>query len=163
MELFETWDVPGRLLLDEPATTLLLSFHKNVGRSGLWAILHEWREFGVRAQYGSAFTPDQLAAARRSFVHELLRDGFLSRDDAAVLEVGDIDIHRRLPLGYFHDAAALLVLALFLASLAWIPREWRTARRWRALSSGRCPNCGYSLMGLQREICPECGGSTAWR
>lgn len=59
-----------------------------------------------------------------------------------------------------HPLALLLVgtAAVATALLTILPA--RQGQRLRARSihrRGRCPGCGYSLEGLDRDICPECG------
>jgi hypothetical protein len=45
-----------------------------------------------------------------------------------------------------------------LAAIAAIPTAmlwWRDRRR----PDGRCPDCGYNLVGIATGVCPECGGA----
>lgn len=95
--------------------------------------------------------------------------GFLTRagggrwaQDAAALRAGNVEERRTDRMGYFHDVLAAVGLMVFLYSLAWIPRTpayLATTRRQRALARGRCPHCGYSIVGLREPVCPECGRS----
>jgi hypothetical protein len=60
------------------------------------------------------------------------------------------------------DMLPLFVLAAWLAGTAW---TWRTDRPAAAKLQNlegviRCPDCGYSLVGLREVRCPECGWSS---
>lgn len=155
--IFDSWDAPAALLLREPAKSLLLLFHDRSSRSGAWAVTTEERRINLTKQFGTVFTDEQIAAAKREFLDQMVQRGWVSKADAATLMLRDIDEQNPLPLGYLHSGASSLVLVLFLASLLWIPLEIRDARRRHARSRGRCPDCGYSLAGLEARLCPECG------
>ncbi len=62
-----------------------------------------------------------------------------------------------LPLGYLHNAAALLVLGGFACSLLWVGDAWRSETRRDRLRRGLCAGCGYPMDGLREPVCPECG------
>lgn len=81
-------------------------------------------------------------------------------------------------MGYKVKRAGLILLSLVCAglwvrSLAWAapmvkrvlepvnnltldPEERERRRRAHALKAGKCPGCGYSIIGLPKRRCPEC-------
>ncbi len=62
-----------------------------------------------------------------------------------------------IPLGYVHNAGALLVLAALAWSLGWVPRLAAARIRERRRAAGLCPFCRYDMHGLATAMCPECG------
>ncbi|MEX2218267.1 MAG: zinc ribbon domain-containing protein [Phycisphaerales bacterium] len=107
--------------------------------------------------------PALARAAREKFALRLYEDGVIDLDLVLALSGGSATEATNRPLGYLHNAAALLAFLTLVASLAWVPHsirgflERRAVRR--ALRHLRCPRCGYSLVGLERAICPECGAA----
>ncbi len=68
----------------------------------------------------------------------------------------------RLWLGYVYNAIIVSAAIIGFWSLGWVeevPGWLRKRGRHRSLAAGRCPRCGYSLVGLRPEqmTCPECG------
>lgn len=62
--------------------------------------------------------------------------------------------------GIANTAFAAIGWPLFGISLGWIPRvlrDRRERRRVRVLRAGLCPRCGYAILGLKEQVCPECG------
>lgn len=57
------------------------------------------------------------------------------------------------PIAWYALANALLYAAACYCALAGIKLAAARVRKYR----GRCIGCGYSLMGVQLECCPECG------
>lgn len=107
---------------------------------------------------------DELRELRRVFLTTRNRDKRLP-EGMTVEELcrGWADARVVRPWGYVIDAGAA-ASALGLAwSLLWVPRapgQIRAAmvrHRERRNDSSRCPQCGYSVVGLRDAVCPECG------
>lgn len=68
-------------------------------------------------------------------------------------------------IGVLHNIVMLILTALFVRSLAWVPETLRRIGRGRRAALLRrrslCPNCKYSINGLTTQICPECGTALA--
>lgn len=130
-----------------------------VGRVGWWAPTVHKTEHRLRIRRMSdGSTPDDEALVRAAYANTFFGKRDPERDRLAT---GDIVVHRVLWSGYLHNAAILLLLALFILSLAWAPRLWGEGRRRRLLARDLCPRCLYDLSGTVAsagaKACPECG------
>jgi hypothetical protein len=105
----------------------------------------------------------------------------VGKELSATSGTGGVSVESGLRLVFFVQAA---LFALTGHSLWWVPAAWvwgreRVARvvhppltpqekRWRSLARGECPTCQYSITGLSKHQCPECGEKwhvmelTAW-
>lgn len=151
-----------KLLASRPADVIEIKRSRFVGRRGTWAPtaeVHEHRLKITRMSDGARMDADPAARAAYATATFGKRDPELDR-----LVRADILEYRRIWSGYAHDAAMLLVLALFVVSLGWVPRLWGARRRERLLLRGICPKCAYDLSGTVpingSKSCPECG--TTW-
>lgn len=129
-------------------------------KSGLFGLTAETYRFRIQVLPDSntgrhSWTITELAQARQLFISEIRDRGYVL--DASILSFGDISVTRALWSGYLHNAATVVCLVLFIASLAWVPRHLVMSRRRKRLSSELCPRCEYTLAGLREPICPECG------
>lgn len=59
-----------------------------------------------------------------------------------------------------HRLIGTLVGMQVLTLCFWLWGRRPIAGRSLPLSAGRCPRCGYSIQGLEKRVCPECG--EAW-
>jgi len=54
----------------------------------------------------------------------------------------------------------LAMLAMTTLLILGLRRSWRAGRRLQQverIGQGKCPSCGYDLMGRITDFCPECG------
>ncbi|HEY3244847.1 MAG TPA: hypothetical protein VGM03_16010 [Phycisphaerae bacterium] len=117
---------------------------------GVWLAL--WRRVVHWTPARRRWTLLLAAAAAIVPASVLIPDGSAVWSNAVVEKLWDA-VRNVLPL---------LVLAAWLSGTAWIWRTHRPAPGALTHLEGaiRCPDCGYSLVGLREVRCPECGWSS---
>jgi len=142
------------------------SFRSTTSKNGMWAATSI-----VTSRIADLGGVEPLSTAERteffkSFGNYLLtyRQGAYAAD-AAVVSAGGMVTRVSSPGGYIHNTISAAVFAAIGLSLVSLrsPESWDQTwveRRGEELSRGRCPSCGYSIVGLPERKCPECGA--AW-
>lgn len=161
----ESWDELSAILSRGDTPVASVHYLPTTTRSGLWALTTETERRVPRIEplVGGAdrWNEEMRRRVLERFADHLRTSGrSWQARDADIVARGGVTSHRPLWGGYLHNALSIALLAAFLASLAWVPRvpSWRRERRrLRAVSRGRCPWCGYSVVGLEEGVCPECG------
>ena len=155
-----TWDKVHDAYTQHPGQVIDFYWRPVRLDQGFWAPTTRTDRHTIKVSDGNSLSPEQRAAARRLFIEQSGAAAWLSRADVQTLTTTDIDRTRTLYLGFLHNAAAIVVAILFLASLAWVPKT-RSYLRARIgehrLARGVCPRCSYNLHGLREPTCPECG------
>lgn len=148
---------------------LFAELRENHWSCGFWAITSRGYTISGYAYYNGgsriAVSRQTLADARVAFLDWLVETQSLPPAEAVRLRPGNIRHSETAWLGVAHSLAALLVALTLILSLGWIPRLidrlTRDNSRDALIARGLCPNCRYSIRGLNSGICPECGHETS--
>lgn len=179
-------DVPRASLVKRAGTIVAVSPASEL--PGDLVIGAAWYDYRLRPDFeqqcvtitGTGVAISDLPAARAAYVKFLgtQADPYWS-GTAAALTPGDqtnkLSLQGRRMA---QTVLALLALPLAIRSLAWMvpiikvvlqplelipspdPIDRERRRRRRKLAAGKCPGCGYAIIGLPRRQCPEC--SMTW-
>ena len=124
--------------------------------AGFWSPTREHDNVGMKIY--AASTP--YSAEESEAIRILLADRVAAewdREIGARIRDSEWSRSRMLPLGYLHNAAAMLVLSGFVCSFLWVGDLWRSETRRDRRRRGLCAGCGYPMGGLPEPVCPECG------
>lgn len=158
----DSWDEAMKLLAERPDDVIMFTFRDGSWEKGLWALSSRTtRTHFEFVPMGADFTAEEKATLRRLIVEQvLLPRELIEPSIAPSLMVSDLESEETIWLARAHNFLALLAVLALLYSLRWVPcaPSWLRERRIdRALRHGRCPNCGYDILGLPGFTCPECG------
>lgn len=125
---------------------------------GLWAPTVEHRNYPLMFVEWQPLSDDDKRVIRTRLVESLQQLGYpASNPWLQSVARGEESSDQILPRGYVHNSISLLWLAAiaYLVRLCWVGFVER--RRGMRLGNNICPYCKYSLDGLTRGRCPECG------
>jgi len=132
----------------------LLACDSNPKNFGLWAPTSvEW-DCRIHLIVGS-ITEDKMRAARSQFIG-IFENKDVSRIYVAEFKSTNSIVKHIIWSGYFHNTGTAM---LFCAACYMGVLELRTYLRVRRKKAGCCEKCGYPLVGLRTNTCPECGVS----
>lgn len=155
----DSYDEATRAIARSPGQVGVLTLRlQSIVRGAFGRTSERW-SLRIKQEEGAAFTESDWRAARSAVITFVYGPGALAVPEFARLAREDFVVTRPLWSGYILNALFLLAAAGFLYSLRWVRPALETQRdrgRARALRGGRCPNCGYSTVGLRALICPEC-------
>ncbi|MFM9995840.1 MAG: hypothetical protein ACKVU4_08570 [Phycisphaerales bacterium] len=158
----DSWDEATKLLAERPDDVITFTFRHSSWKKGLWAVSRETtRTHFEFMPMGADFTAEEKTTLRRLIVEQvLLPRELIDASIAPALIASDLESEKTIWSGRAHTSFALLAFLALVYSLCWVPRapSWLRERRIaRALACGRCPTCGYNILGLPGFTCPECG------
>lgn len=131
----------------------------NVSFHGLWAPTIERRDSSYRMSEFRPIVDDERLIIRSRLAEALAAATGAPSSDPYLQAIarGENSSERRLLMGYAHN----IITLLWIGVLGWLVRRcWRTLKyhsELARLAAGVCPYCKYSLDGLTRGRCPECG------
>jgi len=148
----ESADRFARMVSGEPQN--VLNVHLSPRRSlGPWTAAYEERGIDVSRMDGSPVNDQTWRAAVAMVSDEV--DAAGERAAAAELRENPRGTSRILWSGVTHNLVVLVMVALLIVSLGWLPRWMRSLRR----QPWQCRGCGYDLRGSDGVKCPECGAN----
>jgi hypothetical protein len=153
----DSWGDTVQVLSERPGSVLHLLYRGVRTRYGLWAVTWQRTSEWIELSFGSDFSPAQAAEARRVFAQRV------SGVDAARLTKADIVDLSPLPAGFAHNLISSAIAVLLLCSCRMLPVWWRARRARHAEERDLCPACGYSILGLRKKLCPECGSPIQYK
>jgi hypothetical protein len=109
-------------------------------------------------------SPVDMPELNRTVLDAICSELLIDAQEAdALMRTGRIERQHAHVLGYVLNSCAYVALCLCVRGLLGVAcvffKRWRSWQATVRIGRGQCAQCGYSLIGLQHEQCPECGST----